>query len=63
MAKQMGNWGEHTLSTLLHDGISPKDCQVLSLGDSGVLQCFRVVSSDYSKPRLSGGTCNLFMTR
>ena len=35
-----------TLSTLLHDKINPKDCQVLSLGDSGFLQFFRVVSSD-----------------
>ena len=30
-----------TISTLLHDKINPKDCQVLSLG----------VSSDYGKPR------------
>ena len=35
-----------TISTLLHDKINPKDCQVLSLGDSGFLQFFRVVSSD-----------------
>ena len=35
----------------LHDKINPKDCQVLSLGDSGFLQFFRVVSSDYGKPR------------
>ena len=35
----------------LHDRINPKDCQVLSLGDSGFLQFFRVVSSDYGKPR------------
>ena len=41
-----------TISTLLHDKINPKDCQVLSLGDSGLLQFFRVVSSDYGKPRL-----------
>ncbi len=40
-----------TISTLLHDKINPKDCQVLSLGDSGFLQLFRVVSSDYGKPR------------
>ena len=39
------------ISTLLHDKIKPKDCQVLSLGDSGFLQFFRVVSSDYGKPR------------
>ena len=38
-------------ATLLHDKINPKDCQVLSLGDSGFLQFFRVVSSDYGKPR------------
>ena len=35
-----------TISTLLHDKINPKDCQILSLGDSGFLQFFRVVSSD-----------------
>ena len=40
-----------TISTLLHDKINPKDCQVLSLGDSGFLQFFRVVSSNYGKPR------------
>ena len=38
------------VSTLLHDKINPKDCQV-TLGDSGFLQFFRVVSSDYGKPR------------
>ena len=42
-----------TISTLLHDKINPKDCQVLSLGDSGFLQFLRVVSSDYCKPRIS----------
>ena len=31
--------------------INPKDCQVLSLGDTGFLQFFRVVSRDYGKPR------------
>ena len=40
-----------TISTLLNDKINPKDCQVLSLGDSGFLQFFRVVSSDDGKPR------------
>ena len=40
-----------TISTLLHDKNNPKDCQVLSLGDSGFLQYFRVVSSDYGTPR------------
>ena len=40
-----------TTSTLLHDRINPKDCQVLSLGDTGFLQFFRVVSRDYGKPR------------
>ena len=40
-----------TISTLLHDKINPKDCQVFSLGDSGFLQFLRVVSSDYGKPR------------
>ena len=41
-----------TINTWLHDKINPKDCQVLSLGDSGFLQIFRVVSSDYGKPRV-----------
>ncbi len=40
-----------TIITSLHDKINPKDCQVLSLGDSGFLQFFLVVSSDYGKPR------------
>ena len=40
-----------TISTLLHDKINPKDFQVLSLGDTGFLQFFRVVSRDYGKPR------------
>ena len=40
-----------TISTLLHDRINPKDCQVLSLGDTGFLHFFRVVSRDYGKPR------------
>ena len=40
-----------TISTLLHDKINAKDCQVLSLGHSGFLHFFRVVSSDYGKPR------------
>ena len=44
-------FGVHHVRTLLHDKINPKDCQVLSLGDSGFLQFFRVVSSDYGKPR------------
>ena len=39
-----------TISTLLHDRINPKDCQVLSLGHTGFLQFFRVVSRDYGKP-------------
>ena len=30
-----------TISTLLHDRINPKDCQVLSLGDTGFLGCFK----------------------
>ena len=41
-----------TISTLLHDKINPKNFQVLSLGDTGFLQFFRVVSRDYGKPRL-----------
>ena len=44
-----------TISTLLHDRINPKDCQVLSLGDTGFLQFFRVDSSDYGKPWVSLG--------
>ena len=43
-----------TISTLLHDKINPKNFQVLSLGDTGFLQFFRVVSRDYGKPRESG---------
>ena len=39
-------WSGSTISTLLHDRINPKDCQVLSLGDTGFLQFFRVVSRD-----------------
>ena len=38
--------------TLLHEKINPKDWQVLSLGDAAFLQFFRVVSSDYGKPRI-----------
>ena len=40
-----------TISTFLHGKINPKDWQVLSLGDAGFLQFFRVVSIDYGKPR------------
>ena len=48
----------------LHDKINPKNCQVLSLGDTGFLQFFRVVSRDYGKPRnilpfLGGGSWNV----
>ena len=63
-AKTQINWGSNyfspsfahcttgsTISTLFYDTINPKDCQALSLGDSGFLQFFRVVSSDYGKPR------------
>ena len=39
------------ISTLLHDKINPEDSQILSFGDSGFLQFFRVVSRDYGKPR------------
>ena len=48
-------WGYSgsTISTLLHDRINPKNCQVLSLGDTGFPQFFRVVSRDYGKPRYS----------
>ena len=42
-----------TISTLLHDKINPKKFQVLSLGETGFLQFFRVVSRDYGKPRNS----------
>ena len=34
--------GVHHKHQLLHDKINPKDCQVLSLGDSGFLHFFRV---------------------
>ena len=44
--------GVHHKRQPLHDKINPKDCQVLSLGDLGFFQFFRVVSSDYGKPRL-----------
>ena len=37
--------------TVTMDKINPGDCQVLSLGNSELLQHFRVVSSDYGKPR------------
>ena len=40
-----------TISTWLHDKINPKNCEVLSLGDSGFLQFFRVVSREYGKLR------------
>ena len=50
VAKRKGNAGS-TISTLLHDRINLKNCQVLSLGDTGFPQCFRVVSRDYGKPR------------
>ena len=46
-----GDFMVHHKHQPLHDKINPKDCQVLSLGDSGFLQFFRVVSSDYGKPR------------
>ena len=48
MCKKLGS----TISTLLYiyDKINPKDCQVLSLGDSGFLHFLRVVSIDYGKP-------------
>ena len=39
-----------TIRTLLHGKINPKDWQVLSLGDVGFLQFFRVVSGDYGRP-------------
>ena len=48
-------WTGSTISTVWHDKINPKDCQVLSLGDSRFLQFFRVVSSDYGKPRWMNG--------
>ena len=47
----LGRFTGSTISTLLHDRINPKDCQVLFLGDTGFLQFFRVVSRDYGKPR------------
>ena len=47
----VGKYTGSTISTLLHDKINPKKFQVLSLGDTGFLQFFRVVSRDYGKPR------------
>ena len=44
------NRSRSTIRTLLHGKINPKDWQVLSLGDVGFLQFFRVVSGDYGKP-------------
>ena len=38
-----------TIRSLLHGKINPKNRQVLSLGDVGFLQVFRVVSGDYGK--------------
>ena len=40
-----------TIRTLLHGKINPKNWQVLSLDDVGLLLFFRVVSGDYGKPR------------
>ena len=55
-SKQKSGWlTGSTISTLLHDRINPKDCQVLFLGDTGFLQFFRAVSRDYGKPRLRFG--------
>ena len=45
---------------MLHDKNNPKDCQVLSLGDSGFLQFFRVVSSDEMANPDSCGTNKQF---
>ena len=46
-----------TIRTFLHGKINPKDWQVASpLGDAGFLPSFRVVSSDYGKPRTSPNT-------
>ena len=50
-----------TISTLLHDKINPKECQVLSLDDSGFLHFFRVVSSDYGKPRKTSKALSILM--
>ena len=50
--KQRQPWdGVHHKHQPLHDKINPKNCQVLSLGDSGFFQFLRVVSRDYGKPR------------
>ena len=40
-----------TISTLLHDKINPKDCQVLSLGDSGFLQFLGLFQVIMANPR------------
>ena len=45
------NWPSgSTIRTLLHGKINLKDWQVLSLGDVGFLQFFRVVSGDCGRP-------------
>ena len=41
----------HSHLVTVREKINPEDWQVSSLGDAGFLQSFRVVSSDYGKPR------------
>ena len=46
------NWDQiGYVNTIPEIPLNP-DCHVLSLGDSGFLHFFRVVSSDYGKPRI-----------
>ena len=42
---------DHSHLVTVREKINPEDWQVSSLGDAGFLQFFRVVSSDYGKPR------------
>ena len=63
----MFRWTSHswvrgsTISALLHDKINPKDCQVKKpLVIQGFSKFFRVLSSDYGKPRIVQGTFSIF---
>ena len=56
---QLYTWS--TISTLLHEKVNPKDWEY-SLGDAGVLQFFRVVSSDYGRSRYNIGLHLFFLS-
>ena len=43
-------YGVHHKNLVTWENRAPKDWQVLSLGDVGFLQLFRVVSGDYGRP-------------